>query len=357
MSGGRVLQRVLPPANSGQTAPAARALGDDALVMIRATRSAPEREGLVVGGLWLIAIGSVFVVQQLTAWPWSEAWPLFLIMAGIATALTAVVTRDYHPMGLWRAWWPLAFTVIGVVLLLSTTGSIDITPAQLLVWWPVAVIALGLWFLLGAVFAGSAGSSPQQLALPLGGLAAAEVRLRFAGGELRIGEASPGMLVSGTFTGGVRVRDRSRRGRVELRPYAESMPFWGGAPLHWDVGISSQIPVDLRLEAGASRSDIDLSALHVRQLELHTGASETTVRLPTSGSTSFRAEAGVASLTIAVPPGVAARIHSRMTIGSTNVDESRFPRALDGWQSADYETAANRVDIDLHGGLGSIRVN
>jgi hypothetical protein len=324
--------------------------------MIRATRSAPEREGLFIGGLWLIGIGSVFVTQEITGWPWQEAWPLFVIMIGIASALTAVITREYHPMGMWRVWSPLAFTAIGIVLLLSTTGSIDITPGQLLVWWPVAAVALGVWFLLGALLAGGTGSRPQQLALPLDGLTAAEVRLRFGGGELRVGEATPGMLVSGTFEGGVRVRNRLRRGRVELRTYAGSMPFWGGTPLRWDVGITSQIPVDLRLDAGASRSNIDLTALHVRQLELHTGASETNVRLPASGSITFRVETGVAAVSIEVPDGVAARIRSRMTLGSTSVDESRFPRALDGWQSADYETAPNRVDMDLEGGLGSIRV-
>ncbi len=325
-------------------------------IMTGVVRSAPEREGLVVGGLWLIGLGSVFVVQEITRWPWQEAWPLFVIMIGVVGALTAVVTRQRHAMGLWRIWSPLAFTVVGIVLLLSTTESIDITPAQLLAWWPVAVIALGLWFLLGALFAGNAGSNTQELALPLNGLAAADVRLRFGGGELRVGEATPGMLVSGTFEGGVRVRNRLRRGRVELRPYADAMPFWGGAPLHWNVGITSRIPVDLRLDTGASRSDIDLTALNVRQLELHTGASETHVRLPASGSASVRVETGVAAVAIDVPAGVAARIRSRMTLGSTSVDESRFPRALDGWQSADYETATNRVDMDLQGGLGSIRV-
>jgi hypothetical protein len=331
-------------------------MGHDAATMTGVVRSAPEREGLVVGGLWLIGIGSVFVVQQVVGWSWQQAWPLFLIMFGVVGALTAVVTRRHHAMGLWRVWWPLAFTAVGIVLLLSTTESIDITPGQLLEWWPVAVIALGLWFLLGALFAGNAGTSTQQLALPLDGLTAAEVRLRFGGGELRVGEATPGMLVSGTFEGGVRVRNRLRRGSVELRPYADAIPFWGGSPLHWDVGITSRVPVDLRLDTGASRSDIDLTALNVRQLELHSGASETNVRLPAAGSAAVRVETGVAAVTIEVPPGVAARIRSRMTLGSTSVDESRFPRVFDGWQSADYESAANRVDMDLQGGLGSIRV-
>jgi hypothetical protein len=45
-----------------------------------------------------------------------------------------------------------------------------------------------------------------------------------------------------------------------------------------------------------------------------------------------------------------------MGLGTTAVDQSRFPRAGDGYATADYTTAANRADIDLSGGVGSVRV-
>jgi hypothetical protein len=127
-------------------------------------------------------------------------------------------------------------------------------------------------------------------------------------------------------------------------------------PLHWNVGLTSEIPVSLELHTGANRSSIDLSALRLRRLDLHTGASETRVRLPGSGATEVHVEAGLAALTIEVPQGVAARVKSRVALGSATVDESRFPRAMDGWMSPDYDANPNRVDIDVVGGLDSIRV-
>ena len=45
-----------------------------------------------------------------------------------------------------------------------------------------------------------------------------------------------------------------------------------------------------------------------------------------------------------------------MGLGSTSVDEVRFPRAPGGWASADYDTAAQRTDIAIQGGVGSVRV-
>jgi hypothetical protein len=94
-----------------------------------------------------------------------------------------------------------------------------------------------------------------------------------------------------------------------------------------------------------------------RTLELHTGASDTRVRLPrAAGATTVTAETGAAALVVEVPRGVAARIRSGMAIDSSQIDEQSFPRTSTGYESADYATAANRVDLDLQGGVGSIRV-
>ncbi len=62
------------------------------------------------------------------------------------------------------------------------------------------------------------------------------------------------------------------------------------------------------------------------------------------------------SLTVEVPAGVAARIRSRMALGTTTVDEARFPRSPDGYASPDFASAVNRVELDLQGGVGTIKV-
>jgi hypothetical protein len=69
-----------------------------------------------------------------------------------------------------------------------------------------------------------------------------------------------------------------------------------------------------------------------------------------------KAEAGAASLTFIVPNGVAARIHGTVALGSMRVDEDRFPRFGNDYQSTDYGSAINRVDLDVNGGVGSVRV-
>lgn len=193
------------------------------------------------------------------------------------------------------------------------------------------------------------------IAVPLDGLTEAEIRLGFGGGVLTLHPAEPATLLSGRFEGGVIQKDFGP-GKIMLEPRNISRPWVMCAPLHWDVGVTAEIPVDLRLDTGANQSTIDLTALRIRRLELHTGASDTTVRLPATGQTAVRIECGFAQVTLEVPAGVAAWIRGKIAIGATEVDEARFPREPDGWKSADYDAAANRVYLEIEGGFGTVRV-
>ena len=191
--------------------------------------------------------------------------------------------------------------------------------------------------------------------IPLAGRTEAHVRLGFGGGDLLLGQAPPGTLLSGTFEGGVVRRPRGDD-VIDLEPFALGRRLGHWTPLHWNVAITTEIPVTLRLETGGNRSTLDLSALRIRRLELETGASETTLRRPAAGETAVRIACGLASVAVEVPPVIAARIRGRLVLGSTIVDQARFPLAADGLASTDYAKATDRVDIEVVGGLGSIKI-
>jgi hypothetical protein len=313
----------------------------------------PSRRGSLIAATWLIGIGTVFLIREATDWSWGQAWPLFVILVGVAGVVSVAIS--WRRGGIWAFTWPIAWTAVGVVLLASTTGNLLQGPGELIAtWWPVAVIALGVWFLLGALF--SRGGGSERLVIPLEGTADASVRIKFGAGRLTTGRAAPGNLVDGTFDGGAEYR-RHGANRVELaQDLAHGVP-WLDHSSSWAIGLTAEIPLDLTLETGANRALLDLADLRVRNLELKTGASETRVILPSgAGATTVRAEAGAASLVIEVPRSVAARIRSRVALGTNQIDEGRFPKLGDVYQSADYGTSENRVDIDVQGGVGSVRV-
>jgi hypothetical protein len=316
-----------------------------------------RRRGPLVAGTWLIGLGVIFLARQAMDLAWTEVWPLFVILVGVASLVTTFLDRRPGTPALWSFTWPIVWIGVGLLLLLSTTGQLGTGPGELVAQgWPWLLVALGVWFLIGAIAPG--GSKPrEQLVVPLRAAAQGSVRIKFGAGTLTTGVAALGALVDGEFRGGVVHRELGP-GIVELeQDTAWGMP-WLNQESNWSVGLTGEVPLDLRLEGGASRSRLDLRETKLRRIDLTTGASETTVTLPRSaGATEVRAQAGAASLTFLVPTGVAARIRTRVGLGSTQVDESRFPPSGDGYESTDYATAENRVDVDIQGGVGSVRIH
>jgi len=317
----------------------------------------PARRGSLIAATWLIGLGLVFLIREAGDLSWAEAWPMFVILAGVASFVSRAVRGGF---GLFEAPWaftgPIVWTVIGVILLQSTTGNLAQGPIELIEgWWPWLAVGLGVWYLVGAIVPRGAGLT-EELDLPLDGVTEAAIRIRFGAGELSTRAAAAGRLVDGSFRGGVTFR-RPAPGRVELEQDTSHGWPWFDRGFSWTVGLAAEVPLDLRVDAGASRNLLDLRDLRVRSLELHTGASDTRILLPrAAGATTVRAETGAASLTVDVPGGVAARIRTRVVLGSTQVDESRFPRTATGYESPDFATAANRVDIDVQSGVASLRV-
>ena len=114
----------------------------------------------------------------------------------------------------------------------------------------------------------------------------------------------------------------------------------------------------MKIDSGASSSKLDLTDLKVVDLDIDTGASSTEVSLPVNaGNTRVDIDSGASSLNLHIPTGVAARIRVKSGIASVNVDSNRFPRQDGGlYQSADYATAANRADITIDTGVGSVEI-
>ena len=320
-------------------------------------RSRPARGGAVVAATWLIGLGLIFLIRDYSSWTWPQAWPMFVILVGVGMLVSSFAYARRQWAGSWWLLWPIAWIGIGFVLLMSTTGRLGVDPDDLVSrWWPVVPIGIGVWFLVASIWPGRR-APVEQLDLALEGAPEARVRIRFGAGELEVGKAGPGRLVSGTFSGGVGVT-QAGPGVVDLEPdMPGGWPGWD-RPFGWRLGLTGEVPLDLRVESGAARANLDLQELLVRRLELKTGASDTHLTLPrAAGMTTVRAETGAAALAIQIPPGVAAQIRSQMALGSTHVDEARFPRTGDGYASPDWGTAANRVELDLQGGVGSIRIS
>jgi hypothetical protein len=319
-----------------------------------------SQRGMVTGGVWLIGLGFIFLVQQAMDLGWGQAWPLFLVLAGVGTATGSAMALAGRRISPWTIAWallvPAIMVAIGLLLFVDLAGLAEIDAFGFISrWWPVILIAVGVLVLIGAVLPRQRGVE-EHLEVASGGLASGEVVLKFGAGELEVGTGTAGKLLTADLQGGAIRRDLGP-GRIELETdYVQVVP-WFGEQIRWRIGLAPDLPLTLRLEGGASRSTLDLAGTQVTSLVVKTGASSTRIVLPRRvDRCDVRIEAGAAQVTVEVPIGVAARIKSQMGLGSSTIDEARFPRTGDTWVSPDYDSAEHRAEISISGGVGSVRV-
>ena len=261
--------------------------------------------------------------------------------------------------------WGVLLVLVGAALLADNMGLL---PPNINFWnlfWPAILILLGVGSLM-SIFRRGAPAETQTLSIPLEEIKTAQVRLHHGAGELHLdGNAGPGVFLKGTFVGGVVKELRQHDDDVRLDLRVPEGSFMGGWPwfhmdranLNWRVSLNPTVELNLELETGASRSVIDLTGLLLKELRLSTGASSTDLVFPANaGASRAWVRSGAAEVNAQVPLNVAARVRVRGALASVNVNTQRFPRVGDSYQSPDFDSATNRLDLEVETGVGSVNV-
>jgi hypothetical protein len=252
--------------------------------------------------------------------------------------------------------WGTALILVGVLFFLQTQGYIGNIFRYL---WPLALILLGGWIILG-VYWPQARSEEETFSVPLGAAKSARFKFSHGAGQIEItGGAPTGQALAGSSAVGMNKESWSDGDRLEVKVEAgpSFVPFLGPSQGVWRFQLTQEIPLTLKVEAGASSVNIDLQDVLASHIELSTGASSANVTVPAHGVSLLEIEAGAASVNVRVPSATGARIRVEEGVSSIHVDTNRFPRLDSGlYQSVGYDTAADRADIAIEAGLGSVTV-
>ena len=235
----------------------------------------------------------------------------------------------------------IAWGLLGV---LDALGLIRVSVCGL--FWACLIIAAGVWLVWGA-FAKEPTVTEEEVAIPLEGATEARIRITHGAGRLQVGAgAGPGVLAKGRFTGGLE-HHVSREGdladlsmRVRGQGLATTLLPWKWAKARgaeWVVKLNEEIPLTLKIEGGASVTKLTLPA--------------------SAGQTRAEISCGAGGVEVRVPSGVAASIRTHSALAEVKVDRGRFPRVSSGvYESPDYETATNKVELRAEVNLGSLDV-
>lgn len=290
-------------------------------------------------------------------------------------------------VGRGRPVWPVLLIAAGVVLLLSNLGWLDLGALwSLLTLWPVALIAVGVdvltggryrlavvvvavavalvWWSTGLRGLGVAGEQV-EVAHALDGARTAEVSLRLGVGEVTVDAAAPAAsALSGTILAGRGETISQRATRVGDTVVVSIVSGQSGPasvmrddPRRWTLSLTRAVPVDLSVQAGVGRTNLDLRAAQLSALSYGAGVGETTVTLPESGGYRGEFELGVGATTVRLPQSVEARVVVRTGLGRASVTGT-FSRDGDVYTTPGYEAAspADRVELSVQGGVGAVTV-
>ena len=283
-------------------------------------------------------------------------FPLLLIALGILFLLTNldVVGREIW-RDVWRLW-PALLILLGLDLL-GGRGSVGHAVGSLL----GVLVLVGVAFTLFHLFAPDAWiTEVQSLSQPLSGASSAQIVLACDGCSMTLdGASSQGTLIEGAVT--LRRDDRLHQAiredadtlRFELKSNP-LLPFLLTASRSehlWDLHVSSELPLDLSIEAGAS-IDLDLDGLQIDRADLSTEDGVTTLRLPQTGHTVIYV--GGDELVLHVPEGLGVRLLGHPT--ERFVVPEGYIRGEAEIVSPDYESAAATTEILLRPSLRRVRI-
>ena len=305
-----------------------------------------RRQGSLFLGLVLVGLGAIFLLDAMDVWPEDAAtWPGILIVIGVAMAGDQLFRKENV------SWFgPLVLIGLGTFFLLR---DFDIVESEFM--WPAILIAAGIALLIGAMRRGTVETS--SIDIPLDGAATARVRIDHGGGELRIGSLASmsSSLCLGTV-GSVEQRVSRSRDRLDVSLRQRKGSLLRSLGREFRVDFNPAVELELDLHTGASESRLDLSDLLVTSLELKTGASSTIVNVPERGHTRASVDAGAASVEFRVPLAVAARISTDTGLADVDIDTTRFLPSGGGYESADYSTSLNRLELRIKGGVANFKV-
>lgn len=293
--------------------------------------------------------------------------------------------------------WPLILISIGVLFLLSNLGVVDWNVWSIL-WrmWPVLIVAIGLDLMFGrrsgvwqaitvavliGLFAGaywlfdvtekawSGEKVVQTINHEVDGAEEADVTIKMNIGSLILGglPTSSDTFVSGkveisefeVLTDDVQIRGDKLTYILssEGRQYQPGWIFNRDIDndKQWDLMFTPEVLINLNIDTGVGRTEIDLSNLQLADVDLNSGVGEVIVYLPDDGDFQASIRAGVGKMEIYIPKDLAVGIFIDSGLGNVSVIGD-FSQRGENYFSQDYSSSPDKVELYVDGGVGNIRI-
>jgi hypothetical protein len=124
----------------------------------------------------------------------------------------------------------------------------------------------------------------------------------------------------------------------------------------WDLRLSREVPIDLSVKFGAGEAHLDVGDLALRNIEVNMGVGQLDLDLRGRPKQSYnvRIRGGVGEAVVRLPSDIGVEAQAQGGLGS--IQASGFRHAGDRYYNDAWDDAKVRIHLDIHGGVGSIRL-
>ncbi len=298
--------------------------------------------------------------------------------------------------------WGLFFITIGVLILLNNLGSFYIDLQDVWKFWPLVLVILGLSFLVKnniiksflaalaalvlavAIFAFFNSAfyfvdnrftiNDKGISVTIDGdvdtsnysipyntdLKNAKFNFKAGAGSFVIDDTT-GQLLSAITTGIKNNYELTRHGSnnsvIELTMKSRKFAINNGNLKNKAFIKLNTNPVwDFNFDVGAASVNFDLSPYKTNKIKVRMGAASCKIKLGDKNSvTKLNLKSGVSSIDILVPDSAGCQISTDIALSTK--DFYGFNKVRDNiYRTANFNTSKNKIYIDLHAGVSSIKV-
>ena len=309
-----------------------------------ANGQSPRRTSLVLP-IVLVTIGAMFLYANwrpaFDPWPILRTyWPLILVFVGLGKMWDATRARQ-NPEG----------TARSGVSLGATFGILALVLVLIVLFWHGRAFSHGRHY--------SSGVQHQARTVDRQGAKSVNISLETSSGEFNVSGGSSHLLdadfnYSDSYeTPRVDYNVADGIGHLSISQDSGSAHF-GAKHNQWNLRLSNDVPLELKVEIGAGRGNLRLRDLPVTHLEMSMGAGQADVDLTGDRKNDLEAnlEGGVGQVTIRLPRKVGVVVRASGGIGAVDAHGLRHE---DGeYTNETYGKTSATIRLTVHGGVGQI---
>jgi predicted membrane protein len=194
----------------------------------------------------------------------------------------------------------------------------------------------------------------------LGEAESVELDLDIGAGELKV-QGGASELMEGYFVYNIErwkpeilYSVAGNRGMLKVKQGHCSAMTIGKTRNKWNISMSNDIPLDIKVDFGAGEGNLDLRGLILNSLDIDMGVGE--LKVDISGeqkrSLDVSVDGGVGSATIYLPVDVGVHVEVDGGIGSINARDMIKKRGV--YVNDAYGKTEVTIDVDIDAGIGSV---